>query len=275
MNLWLAIVVIVAVTAVSVIAMLLVRRGAPDGSRFQDGDRASGVFGVLATGFSVLVGFVVFLAFTTYDQARSGAETEALTMLQQVETALLMPEAAQEELIGALICYGRTVVEQEWPALSAGGRVDDVNPWGLGMVRTIEKHGPTTASEEAAFGKWLDQTSAREEARLDRLHGAEGIIPAALWVVLFLTAAVLFFYMLFFADSGEEAIVQGFMMGSVAAIITAMLLLLAFLDKPYEQSLGGIDPVAMERTLVNIEEALPALGRNVAVPCAADGTPTA
>ena len=35
--------------------MLLVRRHAPDGSYFHDGDRAAGVFGVLATGFAVLV----------------------------------------------------------------------------------------------------------------------------------------------------------------------------------------------------------------------------
>ena len=67
--------------------MLVVRRSAPEGSYFSDGDRASGVFGVLATGFSVLLGFIVFLSFTSYDQSRTGAETEALTLVQQIETA--------------------------------------------------------------------------------------------------------------------------------------------------------------------------------------------
>ena len=73
--------------------MLLVRRTAPDGSYFNDGDRAAGVFGVLATGFAVLLGFVVFLAFTSYDAARAGAETEARIVAQQVETAQLFPPA--------------------------------------------------------------------------------------------------------------------------------------------------------------------------------------
>ena len=77
MNLVLAAVVVVVVTAVTVTAMLLVRRRAPEGSYFSDGDRASGVFGVLATGFSVLLGFIIFLAFSSYDESRSGAETEA------------------------------------------------------------------------------------------------------------------------------------------------------------------------------------------------------
>jgi hypothetical protein len=55
------IVIVIVVAAVAIAAMLLVRRGAPEGSRFTDGDRASGVFGVLATGFALLAGYVVLL----------------------------------------------------------------------------------------------------------------------------------------------------------------------------------------------------------------------
>jgi hypothetical protein len=43
---------IVAVAAGTIAAMLVVRRRAPEGSYFEDGDRAAGVFGVLATGFA-------------------------------------------------------------------------------------------------------------------------------------------------------------------------------------------------------------------------------
>src|ERR1043165_8760058 len=100
--------------------MLLVRRRAPEGSYFQDGDRASGVFGVLATGFSVLLGFIIFLAFTSYDQSRTGAQTEALVLAQQVETAQFFPGAVRNELTGGLICYGRSVVHHEWERMEAG-----------------------------------------------------------------------------------------------------------------------------------------------------------
>ena len=68
MNVVWAALILVAVTAVAIVVMLVVRRSAPEGSRFADGDRAAGVFGVLATGFSVLLGFIVFLAFESYDQ---------------------------------------------------------------------------------------------------------------------------------------------------------------------------------------------------------------
>ena len=92
MNLLVGAAVAVLVTAFTVTAMLLVRRHAPEGSYFSDGDRASGVFGVLATGFSVLLGFIIFLAFSSYDDSRSGAETEATIVAQQVQTAQFLPE---------------------------------------------------------------------------------------------------------------------------------------------------------------------------------------
>ena len=40
------------------------------------------MFGALATGFSVLLGFIVFLAFSSYDESKTGAETEALVVVQ-------------------------------------------------------------------------------------------------------------------------------------------------------------------------------------------------
>src|SRR4026209_1000192 len=115
MNVVWAVLVVLAVTAPAVAAMLVVRRRAPVGTHFSDGDRASGVFGVLATGFSVLLGFVVFLAFESYDQTRSGAEEEALVLSQQVATAQFLGTPVATELTGELVCYGRSVVNAEWP----------------------------------------------------------------------------------------------------------------------------------------------------------------
>src|SRR3954447_12738596 len=112
MNLAWATAIVVACASAAIAAILLVRRRAPDGSYFHDGDRASGVFGVLATGFSVLLGFIVFLAFESYDQSRSGAETEALIVGQQIETAQFLP-GASSKLTGELVCYARDVVHGE------------------------------------------------------------------------------------------------------------------------------------------------------------------
>ena len=269
-NLVWGVLVAVAAAAVAVAAMLLVRRRAPDGGYFKDGDRASGLFGALATGFSVLLGFVVFLSFESFDESRTGAEAEALAVAQQFETAQFLPAQAAD-LGGELICYGRYVVNVEWPGLEKGEPSDEVNPWGVALFRTIQAAQPESASEQAAFGKWLDQTSDRESARQDRVHGAEGIIPWPLWAALLFTAVVIFVFMLFFADPGEHAIVQGVEIGSVILVMATLLLLIRFLDNPFQEGTAGLQPTAMERTLTILEEELEDFGARGELPCDAAG----
>ena len=177
MNLLLGIAIIVVADALAIAALLFVRRGAPEGSYFSDGDRASGVFGVLATGFAIFAGFVIFLAFTTYDDTRSGAEAEALAVIQQYETAQFLPVPIKDEVTGQLECYGRYVVHQEWPRMESGTIGDTINPWALALFRSLKAAQPEAATEQSAYDKWLDQTSVREAARLDRIHGAVGHHP--------------------------------------------------------------------------------------------------
>jgi len=269
-----AVMITVGITAVMVAAMLLIRRGSPEGSRFQDGDRASGVFGVLSTGFALLLGFVFFLAFTKYDDSRSGAETEALVLVQQFETAQLMPPEVRGQLSGELICYGRAVVRQEWPAMGSASGTTEINPWAFALFRTLQTIEPRAASEQSAYDAWLAQTGEREEARRDRVHAAEGIVPLPVWLVLFFSAALILVYLLFFADSGESAVVQGMMAGTVTAVIVATLLVLGALNRPFETDVGGLRPVAMERSLAVLDEARTALGIDVPVPCDEDGRPS-
>jgi hypothetical protein len=271
MNVVWALLIMIGVTAVAVGALLLVRRRAPEGGFFEDGDRAAGVFGVLATGFSVLLGFIVFLAFESFDQSRSGAEQEALILAQQVENAQFFPQPAAGELTGELVCYGRSVVNGEWERMRAGTQGDAVNPWGVRLFRTLHTVRPRTAVEQSAYDKWLEQTSAREEARRDRVHGAVGVIPTTLWIALFFIAAVIFVFMLFFADSGERAVVQGMLIGSVVSVIVVLLLLLNGLNQPFHAGVGGLKPVSMERSLRLIHEALGAVDVQVRPPCNAQG----
>ena len=271
MNVVWGFLVTAGVTALTVTVMLLVRRRAPEGSYFSDGDRASGVFGVLATGFSVLLGFIIFLAFTSYDQSRAGAEDEALVLTQQVENAQFFAGGIGAELTGELICYARSVVYEEWERMEEGTLGDAINPWGVELFRTIHDVEPETASEQSAYDKWLEQTSAREGARLDRIHGAVGVIPSPLWIVLFFISTVIFVFMLFFADSSERALTQAMLMGAVTAVITTMLLLLNFLDNPFHTDVGGLRPVAMERTLRIVDEVIEAADLDIRIPCDAEG----
>jgi hypothetical protein len=229
---------------------------------------------VLATGFSVLLGLIVFLAFTSYDQSRSGAETEALLVEQQFETAQFFPVAVREQLGSELICYARSVVHQEWPRMRSGTQGSMFNPWGVAMFKTLKVTTPRTVVEQTAYDKWLDRRAEREQARNDRIHGAEGVIPSPLWVVLFFIAGVICVFMFFFADSGEHAIVQGVLIGSVVAVIGVTLFLIRFLNNPLQAGYGALQPVAMERTLAVLAQERRLVGQTGPLPCDRNGAPS-
>jgi hypothetical protein len=266
-TIFLAFIIVAAVSALSIAALLLVRRRAPEGGYFNDSDRAAGVFGVLATGFAVLLGFLVFLAFTSYDESRVGAITEAQIVAQQYETAQFLPEPTGPQLSAELVCYARYVVEREWPAMKEGELDDAPNPWSVAMFLTLSTVEVQTPVEEAALSKWMDQTSERQIGRIDRVRGADGIIPWPVWVVLLASAVVILAYMLFVADSGERAIIQALQIGAVMAVITVMLLLIRMLEDPHQSGVDTLEPTAMERTLQLLESDLQDVTVRAEPPC--------
>ena len=273
MNVALTILITASASLLAIASILLVRRQAPDGGYFHDGDRASGVFGVLATGFSVLLGFVVFLAFESYDNSRAGAETEALVIAQQFQTAQHMPLEVRDQLGGELVCYARSVVDLEWPRMESGTEGNAINPWAVAMFQTLRPVEPNVPSEEAAYGKWLDQTSDREAGRMQRIHAAEGVIPGPLWMVLIVVALLIFVYMLFFADSGERAVVQGLMMGTVVTVMVLLLLIIGFLNSPFHPGFGSLQPSSMKRTLAILEQERTIANDESPLPCDESGEP--
>jgi hypothetical protein len=92
-------------------------------------------------------------------------------------------------------------------------------------------------------------------------------VPSPLWLVLVLGACVTVALQLGMADRRERLLVQGAMIGAVATIVTAGLLLVNFLDHPYQRHAGSIEPTEMRQSLAMMREAAPGL----ASPCRSDG----
>ena len=97
------------------------------------------------------------------------------------------------------------------------------------------------------------------------------MIPTPLWLVLYVTALLIVGFMLFFADSAERAVVQAALIGTVVAVMVATILLIRFLDNPYQGGVGSLKPVAMERTLRLLDQERRIIGDTTPPPCNAHG----
>ena len=267
MDIPLATAIVLAATGLAVGALLLIRRRAPKGGYYTDPERSSGVLSVLGTAFAVLLAFVIFLAFQSYDGADKAAGVEALSVKEQFEAAELFAPKDRDALQGELICYGRAVVSDEWPLMHHGGRCALVDDWVLASERSLDGVQQGDYRERTAFDKWFDEEAERDQGRSIRLLEGDGVIPSPLWLVLLLGAMVLVGFMLLFADPGEGRGAQAMLIGTVAALIATSLLVVNFLDHPYREGAGSLDPEAMEQTVGAMEDEADALQRVPSIPC--------
>lgn len=109
----------------------------------------------------------------------------------------------------------------------------------------------------------------RTDGRRDRLSEATPSVPTPLWVGLVLAGCIAVLIQLVMADPREHMLVQGGMIGGVAAIVSIGLLLINFLDHPYRSDPGSIQPTQMTATLTMMRQQEPGLR----VPCRGDGLP--
>ena len=254
MNLFVAFAIIAVVVAAAVALMLLVRQfAAPAGGFFTDSDRAAGVFGVTGTGFAVLLAFVIFLSFSSFDRARDKASVEAVAVTELFRTAKLFPPRAQRQVHGELICYARGVIRDEWETMRHERASPRVEAWLLRIDRTVDGIQPRGNRQRVAYEHWFDQAAERREGRRGRLSEAEPLVPGLVWLALILGGALIVGYMCFYADPAEPILVQALMIGVVTTMVVAGILVVRFLDRPYEGESGSIKPTAMTTTLRQIE----------------------
>jgi hypothetical protein len=214
---------------------------------------------VAGTSNAVLLAFVILAAFQTYNSARAGAATEANAVLDMARTAALFPAAQRDRLRSDLVCYGRAVVNEEWPAMRNGHSSPLVDDWVGSYREEFERLSVRSLRQQSAFQDLLTQAATRTTGRQQRLSDDTPTVPTPLWLALVFAGCVAVALQLGMADPEERLTVQGLQVAGVAAIVATGLLVINFLDHPYAPHIGGIQPTAMRNTLVLAENLEPAL----------------
>ena len=271
MNLWLVALIVGVAAAAAVAIMYQVRRRSSVDHFFIEIERGAGIFAFLGTAFAVILAFVVLAAFQSFNDAKSGAEQEATALVEMSRTAQFFPPEQRDPIEGSLLCYGRAVIEDEWPKMKEGERSQLVQMWVNHFQGDLKQLQPETPAEESAFLQLLAQQDNRTDGRRVRLSEANRALPAPVWFFLFLGAFITIGFAMFFADRREHFIVQGSLIAAIAALVVSGLILVWFLDHPYENQSGSIKPDELERQLVIIQ----AEHRDVPPPCDEAGMPVA
>lgn len=267
MALVLDILIVLGAAAAAFAAFAAIRRAAR-GPLIREATRVGPMPTVVGTFFAVLLAFVILAAFQTYNGAKSGAASEANALLDMARSAALFPAPERDALRSEFVCYGRAVVDQEWPAMRAGRSSPLVDYWVSGYRAEFGRLTVRSPREQVAFQDLLNQAVVRTTGRQQRLSDDTPTVPTPLWLVLIFAGFVAAALQLFMTDPREH-LLHGLSMAGVAAVVAAGLVMVSFLDHPYQHHVGGIQPTAMRRTLDLIHDLEPGL----MPPCSITGRP--
>jgi Protein of unknown function (DUF4239) len=253
MDLWLAALIILGAAAVSAAGMLILRRWAPEGTYFKDPIPAGAVYTVAGTAYMVIVAFVFFVAFESYHAAKTDAQDEATATLAMFHAVGPFSPETRARLQRQVICYAREVISRGWPAMREGKDSPVVDARVRALEETAERTPISGAKQLAAYEEWFALNEERRRGRQGRIAEAEGLVPPVVWLILIIGAVVVIATVGFFADVRETPVTQAAMIAAVAIIVVSGLVLVRFLDNPYEDKSGSIKPTAMTRTLEQMQ----------------------
>lgn len=267
-KLWLVIVLLLVANVVAVGILMLLRRHGPSEGWFRDTQHAAGAFTVTGTIYAVLVGFVFLLAFGSYSAARESSQDEARAALSLFHVAERFPPDVRDEIQGDVVCYARAVVGSEWTTMAAERPSTAVDHWETRLSRDFDAFEPTTQVEGDALQSWFSDADLLREARQGRLTEAPRFIPVTIWVLLLVTGVAVIAFSLLLSDSRERRSAQIAMVIAVTTAVTASLLIVNFLDRPYGEHEGAIKPEAMDAALAAVRRDLIAHDRPETASCA-------
>ena len=268
--------IVLGVTVAS-LAFLWAARRSPYNERFaSEVGEHNKAFDFLGTAFAVLLAFVVLEAYDSYNEGKRGAELEAEAVLELSRTATAYEPEESASLRGTLVCYGRAVIHQGWPAMRDESSSPVVNEWGTRFREQVLGLRVNSFIKKDSFRQLLIEQDERIEGRRTRLAEAIRVVPRPLWIVLLIGAGLTIGWVALSANRRGSFLVQALVVASVAVMVTSALLLVWFLDHPFSEEHGSITPIEMEHVLHTIEgEAEEEDSHTVtpAPPCSPEGDP--
>jgi hypothetical protein len=243
----LGLLLIVAVPAAAVGIQFLVRRWWPRLAEGDHNDVAGFIIAIVGVIYAVLLAFVVIVSWEEFSQAEDlvGQEASALRGLYR-ETVAFPPEV-RDRIEGDVLAYARSVVDQEWPAMSRGEPGDPAVAASLDRMAEHLAALPTdTPIQQAYIGVEADRFGELVSFRSQRLDYVEQGLPPVLWVALVFGALLTIGFAMIFGlrSTGLHMI----MTGSLAALIGVLLFVAVAIDHPFAGDVS-VDPAPLVRVL--------------------------
>jgi Protein of unknown function (DUF4239) len=213
------------------------------------------------TNIVLFVGFIFGFLVTTlqvlgsnhYSDARTHAQAEPTTLVAMYDDLGAFPPDVSATARHDLVCYMRSVVEQDWTAQEERRTQEAPDTVVRGdRLRGLRYSLPQASpAEQVAYQQVSQALTDAGTARQKLLFDSQPQVPTILWVLVFVAAAVLLFLLVSDFHS-QRPVVRGTMLAAVAVLMTAEVFSLAAIDHPFSP-VARVQASSMTQALALLE----------------------
>jgi hypothetical protein len=231
---WVLILLLVLVTAVTMSGPLLVRRRIALEKLRTNNEVAGFKFATIGVLYAVLLAFVVIITWERFSTAEKALAMEAGAAATIDHLAPGLGATSAAALRSRLTAYLQSVLDDDWPAMSAGHSSHATTQALNSLFAEVVRFRPADAHDADLQQDLFHELDQLTQARRDRLVMAEGTVPGVIWFVLFLGAVLTLSFTFFFGT--QNVITQSLMTGVLAALIFSAILVIIAIDRPFTGS---------------------------------------
>jgi len=235
----LGIIMVILAVALSVTGLWIVWRFVPRNILKAHNDLTNAIFQAIALAYTVLLAFVVVVAWQNYDKAIAHTETEANCLVDLYRSSSAFGKPFETEAHSLVGDYVKIVMREEWASLGRGEESMKARTILRDMWLHYMSYEPKTEKESIFYTESINKLDdLREMRRLRIIDSRTGIHPV-LWFVLTVGAITTISFTFFF---GSDKFINHAIMASILSVIIVLILLtiLSF-SFPFTGS-GRIEP---------------------------------
>lgn len=218
LPLWEAMVLVVVLPTIAAVCGQIIVRKSVDLEQLTTNNEIAGFkFATVGVIFAVIVAFAVIVVWEKFAEAESSVAQEggASATLYRLAAG---PDPKMTATRDALSTYLRLAIEKDWPAMAEGKNSPDVTEALSALYASVTRLAEGDTRQTALLLEMFKQIDEITHARRTRVHLAGGVVPAVVWIVVFVAATFTVAFAFFFGTENIRAQI----------LMTAFLSLLTF-----------------------------------------------
>ncbi len=244
--------VMLATMAAAVGFLFLVRRLWPTELRREHNDLIGWNVTVLGSTYAVIIAFMLFSVWNSFQTADSNAEAEANCLVNLARYSRGLAVGQHTQVLNLAREYANVMVTKEWPAMDRC----ELSPASHPIVRQLWATLLTTEThpglEQTSLERALSELARMTEYRWLRQSQINASLPGILWFVLIVGATITIMSACLFGT--PDFLVHLVQVTMLALLISATLVAIADIYRPFQGAVH-VNPAGFERARLTLSDA--------------------